>query len=285
MQKKFNKLAPFLSLLLITSSTSALEWGMTTGMQDFVVQNIVNDNSNDGIEVGDSHIPGVSIGMYLNHTNDYGINFLAKGEVFVDYDTDHLDPDHIPIWFKFGVGANGPMILLNEHHSFKWYVVMDNKQNTVSCIERQIKQNYGVGYDLKIGGFTLDLNAYVGFYYIELDDDTPANRGYTRKQIDDGEESRMLEVQMSYDFSKHWYIGATLKDYSTTAGSERLETDYIATMSYKSDWWGKGTSLNLNVEYNDYDLSRFTDSSTGVPILPFDEDILVQAYVTIPFQD
>jgi len=271
-----------------TTSLNALEWGMVTGAHDFVVPSIVNDSNNDGISSGDSHTIGLNVGMYLNHTNDYGVNFLAKGEAFLDYDKDELDPDHIPVWFKFVVGANGPMITFNDNHSFKWAVVMDNKQNTVSCIEREIRQNYGVGYDFKAGGFTLDLNMYLGFYYIEIDDDTPVNRGYTRNQTDDGEASHMFEFAMSYEFNKNWFIGASIKDYSTNAGSENLETDYNALFSYKSDWWGKGTSLNLNVEYNDYDLSRFTldnSDTNGRPILPFSEDILIQAYVTIPFND
>ena len=280
-----NRLVIVTASLMLSSALSAQEWGISAGMHDFVVQNIVNDHPKDGISSGDSHTLGLNVGMYFNHTNDYDVNFSAKGEAFLDYDKDDLDPDHIPVWFKFVLGANGPMITFNDNHSFKWYVVMDNKQNTVSCIEREIRQNYGVGYDLKAGGFTLDLNMYLGFYYIEIDDDTPVNRGYSREQTDDGEASHMFELAMSYEFNKHWYVEGSYKNYSTNAGSQRLETDYIALLSYKSDWWGKGTSLNLNVEYNDYDFSRFTDASVGVPILPFDNDLLVQAYVTIPFND
>jgi hypothetical protein len=276
------------SLLLLSSSASALEWGMSTGVQDFVVQDIVNDDPNDGISAGDSHTLGVSIGMYLNHTNKYGVDFFARGEAFVDYDTDHLDPDHIPIWFKFAVGANGSMIKLNENSSFKWYVVLDNKQNTVSCIEREIHQYYGLGYELQSGGFTLDLNAYLGFYYIELDDDTPVNRGYTRAQTDDGEASHLLEATISYEFNKSWFIKGTFKNYRANAKSQKLESDYIALLSYKSDWWGQGSSLNLNVEYNNYDFSRFTlynADTLGRPIVPFDNDMLIQAYIKIPFSN
>ena len=275
-------------LLGSTSSLSALEWGMITGAHDFIVPNIVNDSTNDGISAGDSHTVGLNLGMYLNHTNDYDINFLAKAEVFLDHDKDELDPDHVPVWFKFLLGANGPIITFNDNHSFKWYVIMDNKQNTVSCIEREIRQNYGAGYDFQAGGFTLDLNMYLGFYYIEIDDDTPINRGYTRDQTDDGEASHMFEVAMSYEFNKNWYLGASIKEYSANTGSERLETDYNALLSYKSDWWGKGSSLNLNIEYSNYDLTRFTvdNISTGNrPILPFTEDVLVQAYITIPFNE
>jgi len=288
MQKKFNKLATLLSLLLMSSSASALEWGVTTGVQNFVVLDVVNDYYADGLNAGDSYTPGVSIGMYLKHTNEYGINFLARGEAFVDYDTDHLDPDHIPVWFKFVVGVNGPMITLNANHSFRWYVVMDNKQNTVSCIEREVRQNYGVGYDLKVGGFSLDLNAYLGFYYIELDDDTPVNRGYTRAQTDDGEASHLLEAVLSYRLNKNWSIRGSYKNYRANAGSEKLETDYAALMSYESDWWGEGSSLNLNIEYNDYDFSRFSidnSDTLGRPIVPFENDMLIQAYLTIPFND
>jgi hypothetical protein len=282
------RLSVLVASLLLSSSVSALEWGMSAGMHDFVVQDIVNDTAADGISAGDSHTLGVNVGVYLNHTNDYGVNFLAKGEAFLDHDKDELDPDHIPVWFKFLIGANGPMITMNENHSFKWYVEMDNRQNTVSCIEREIRQNYGVGYEFKSGGFKFDINGYLGFYYIELDDDTPVARGYTRMQTDDGEAANMLEIAMRYEFDKHWVIDARVKDYNTNAGYTKLETDYIALVSYKSDWWGEGTSLNLNIEYNKYDFSRFTldnPATEGRPIVPFDNDMLVQAYVTIPFGD
>ena len=270
-------------LLGSTSTLSAVDWGMIAGAHDFVVQDITNDTNADGISSGDSHTLGLNVGMYVDHTTDYGIYMGAKVEAFLDHDKDELDPDHVPVWFKFLIDVNGPMIKFNDNHMFKWYVLVDNKQNTVSCIEREVRQNFGVGYDFNAGGFKLDLNAYAGFYYIEIDDDTPLHRGYTRQQTDDGEASNLLEIEMSYDIAKHWYVYGGVRHYSANAGFEKLETDYQAVLSYKTDWWGKGTSLNLNVEYNDYDLSRFQVQT--LPILPFDKDVLVQAYVTIPFQD
>jgi hypothetical protein len=273
-------------LLGASSSLSALDWGMTAGAHDFVVQDIVNDTPNDGLSAGDSHTLGLNVGVYLEHTTDYGIYLGAKAEAFLDYDKDELDSDHIPVWFKFYLDANGPMIKFNENHMFKWYVLMDNRQNTVSCVEREVRQHIGVGYNLQAGGFTLDANAYAGFYYIEIDDDTPVSRGYNRQQTDDGEASNVLELEMSYAFAHNWYVYGGVRHYSANAGFEKLETDYQALLSYKTDWWGKGTSLNLNIEYNDYDLSRFTvvnSDTQGLPILPFENDMLVQAYVTIPF--
>jgi len=273
------------TLLLVGSSSSlnAFEWGMTTGAQDFVVPNIVDDTPLDGISAGDSHTFGVNVGVYLNHTNKLGINVLAKAEALVDYDKDELDPDHIPVWFKFLVDFDGPIIALNDHNTLKWYVLMDNKQNTVSCIEREIRSHYGVGYDFAMGGFTFDINAFLGFYYIELDDDTPVNRGYTRQQTDDGEASNLMQIEMSYNLQESLLFYATLKHYSANSGFEKLETDYNALVSYKSDWLENGSSLNLSVEYSDYDFSRFYLPSVGLPIVPFDNDMLIQAYLKIPF--
>jgi len=275
-------------LLGSTSSLSAVDWGMTAGAHDFVVSGIVNDDPTDGISAGDSHTLGLNVGMYVEHTTNYGIYMGAKAEAFVDYDKDELDPDHFPVWFKFLVDVNGPMIKFNENHMFKWYVLVDNRQNTVSCIEREVRQHFGVGYDFKAGGFQLDLNAYAGFYYIEIDDDTPESRDYDETQTDDGEASNLLELEMSYTFNNNWYLYGGVRNYAANKRFKALETDYQAVLSYKTDWWGKGTSLNLNVEYNDYDLTRFTQDNAqtqGRPILPFDNDMLIQAYVTIPFQD
>jgi len=117
------KLSTISAMLLVGFSTSlnAYEWGMTAGAHDFVVQGIVDDTAADSISAGDSHTLGVNVGVYIDHTTDSGIYIGAKAEAFLDHDKDELDPDHIPLWFKFMVDVNGPMIKFNENHMFKWH--------------------------------------------------------------------------------------------------------------------------------------------------------------------
>jgi hypothetical protein len=149
--------------------------------------------------------------------------------------------------------------------------------------EREVRQHLGVGYQFQHSGFSLETNAYAGFYYIEIDDDTPVNRGYTRAETDDGEASSLLELQAQYDFGKNWSIFGGYKLYSANTGFEKLEEDIDFHLTYKdASWLYTGGTLNLKVKHTMYDLDRF--NVRPLPILPFDNDTLIQAYATIPLK-
>jgi len=252
-------------------------------VHDFVVADIVNDSPDDGIKSGTSHTLGLNIGLIARHTTSSDIHFLAKAEVFLDRDKDHLDSDHIPVWFAFSFDVYGDMYRIDEQNQFKWYVAMDNKQNTVSCIERQVRQHVGVGYEFNSDAFTFDVNAYAGFYYIEFDDDTPVARGYTRQDTDDGEASNVFEIKIKYDFSKNFACSGYAKQYSANTGMENLERDYEILMVYKNaSFLLEHSRLNFEIKHAKYSLERFFKNPPGIPILPFDNDTLFQASVTIP---
>ena len=262
---------------------SAVEYDLSVGMHNLVVQNIVNDVPADGITTKTSHTFGLNSAIYVKHETDTGIKVLAKAEVFLDYDTDHLDPDHIPIWFDFFMDVRGPLYKINSTNQLKWYIFMDNRQNTVSCIEREVRQHIGLGYETILNKLILDMNLYTGFYYIEMDDDTPVARGYTRQNTDDGEASLVVELSLKYNFTQDVSFLLHAKKYTATGGFERLEDNLEALLTYKnSSIFGDTTALHFKAKYVKYDLERFYLPSTGVPILPFNNDMLIQAYVTFP---
>lgn len=118
------------SALFLSGSLSAFDIDARVGVHDFVVTDIKNDSPNDGIEAGTSHTLGLNIGIIARHTTPSNIHFLAKAEAFLDRDRDHLDPDHIPVWFAFLLDVDGEVYKLDQNNRFKWYVLMDNKQNT-----------------------------------------------------------------------------------------------------------------------------------------------------------
>ena len=282
LQKKL-KLSFLVSVILFSSISSALDFEASVGVHDFMVSDIKNDVAADGISSGTSNTLGVNAAIYVSHQTKNNIKFLAKAEAFLDRDKDHLDPDHIPVWFDFLLDVNGPIYTLSDRSSFKWYILMDNKQNTVSCIEREVRQHIGAGYEYTNGGLTLDFNLYAGFYYIELDDDTPYARGYTRQDTDDGEASNVIEFEAKYNFNKNWSLYGNIKRYAANTGGERLEDNIETLLTYKgSDFLSDGATVNLKVKYTQYDFDRFYRPEIGVPILPFDNDTLIQAYVTLP---
>ncbi len=280
MNKKLSLLA---TAFLLGNLLHAFDVDMSVGMHDFVVSNIVNDTPDDGIKSGTSHTVGLNIGIVAKHTTPSDINFLAKAEAFWDNDRDHLDPDHIPVWFAFLFEVDGKIYKMNENNQFKWYVLMDNKQNTVSCIEREVRQHVGVGYELVRERLRFDLNAYLGFYYIEFDDDTPVARGYTRQDTDDGEASNVFEVKLAYDFTNSFSISGYAKQYSANTGTESLERDYSLLLVYKNaPFLAEKSRLNFEIKHVRYNLDRFFRNPPGIPIVPFDNDTLIQANAIIP---
>jgi hypothetical protein len=283
--KNISAIKLLLSSLLLATSLSAVDFTLSVGVHDFVVSDIKNDVATDGINAGTSHTLGLNTAIYLTHKMENGISILAKAEAFLDHDTDHLDPDHIPVWFDFLIDIDGPIYSINENDSLKWYVLMDNRQNTVSCIEREVRQHIGIGYEHIMGNLILDFNAYAGFYYIEFDDDTPVARGYNRQPTDDGEASNVLEIKGKYDFNQNWSLYAKAKRYAANTGMEKLEDNLEALLTYKGkEFLSEGASLNLKVKYAKYNLDRFFVPATGVAIVPFDNDTLIQAYITLPIE-
>ena len=274
-------------MIMACSQLNAFGFEGSIGVHDMVVPNIVNDTPNDGIEGGTSHTLGIDGGIWVKHQAPWA-NLSAKLEVFVDHDKDKLDPDHIPVWFDAFIDIDAEAWSIDEHNRFQWFVLLDNKQNTVSGIERQVRQHVGAGYNYHNDRFSLEANGYVGFYFIEFDDDTPVNRGYTRGVgLDIGEASHVLELQAHYDFTSDVHLFAGAKRYAANTGAELLQNEMQMRISFASKHlFTQGGSWNLQVKYAHYNLDHFYNPIVGRPILPFDEDILMQAYVKFPlFQD
>lgn len=282
-RKKMRKFVYIVLAWMIGVSVYAFDFRANFGVHDFIVPNIKNDTPHDGIYAGTSHTLGLNTGLSVEH-HISKVNIFAKIDVFLDHDKDKLDPDHIPVWFDSLVDIDGLMYQLNSQNSLQWFLLMDNKQNTVSSVERQVRQHVGIGYNYRNGGFSFEGNLYAGFYFLELDDDTPVNRGYVRgRKLDMGEASHMFDIQFNYDMTPKLYMGAQAKMYRANTGSDELENDLEFKMRYKtSAILVDGATMNLHIRYCKYNLDNFYDPDVGRAPLPFESEILVRAYVGIP---
>jgi len=268
---------------LLGSSLSAVTYEASVGVHDFIVTDIETGGVPEHIKDGTSHTLGLNVALWVKHTTDKNIHILGKAETLFDRDKDELDADHIPIWFDFLLDIDGPLYTLNENNHLLWYVYLDNKQNTVSCIEREIRQHVGLGYAYTNNKFMAAFNAYAGFYYIEIDDDTPVARGYGREDTDDGEASHVIEFETSYQFTDNFSVYAYAKRYAMNTGGEALEDDFLVQFDYKNaDFLNDNVGLHFKVRYINYDFDRFNKKGLP-PMLPWDNETLVQAYATIPF--
>ena len=127
-------------------------------------------------------------------------------------------------------------------------------------------------------------NLYSGFYYIELDDDTPVARGYTDQEMDDGEASMAFEVEASYDFTSDTQLYGSVKHFVANKRFKTLETDYKLVLRIQNlDFLADQATLNLMYKYNAYNFDRF--NTHPLDILPWDNDAIVQMYVLLPFLD
>jgi hypothetical protein len=258
---------------------------MSVGTHDFIVNDISDDGLLDHIPSGTSHTFGLNLGVLAKHATPGGIHILAKAEAFLDRDKDKLDPDHYPVWFDFLVDVDGVVKNIDTHNRLQWYVYMDNKQNTLSCIEREVRQHLGMGWVYYDSDFFIAFNGYIGFYYIEIDDDTPVARGYNRMELDDGEASNSFEIEGKYRLNTQWSLYAKAREYRANTGFESLETNYEFLIDYKAkkdELLAEGVSLHLKIKYTKYNFERF--NLHNVDMLPWDNDMLVQAYATIPWE-
>lgn len=277
----------FLKSLLLSSFLTPISWSATievsAGVHDFIVNGIDNPQKQPSyIESGTSHTLGLNTAVWIQHKTPSGISFTGKAQVLLDRDKDELDKDHLPVWFDFLLDIDGEIYKPNDTNSFKWYIYLDNKQNTVSCIERQVRQHIGAGWQYRDDDFMFALNGYLGFYYIEIDDDTPGARGYSRNELDNGEASNVFEAELAYKITPAWSSYANLKRYSANAGFSELETDLKLLVSYHDaiSFLAKGSSLNLQIKYNSYNFKEF--NIHPLTVLPWDSDSIVELYIKTP---
>jgi len=276
-----------LSLGLSTLSLSAGETsiGLSYGFHDMFVTDITPSTLHAG---GTSNTLGVNTSFFVEHVTDGKIHVGGDSEIYFDRDKDHLDPDHIPIWFKFNAFAYGPLLTMTDSLSFQWHIDMRNKQNTTSGIEREIKNMYGIGFDYHPDSFHMALNAYTGFFYLEIDDDAPIEFSqtqttpYKREDLGIGTSAISLMLDMSWNMTENFTILGYAQNWSSTGvGSGWLENEYMLEMNYATDGWIKKSKLHLRATHTQYNIDVFYKPEVGVPVLPWDNDTLVRAYMSI----
>ena len=162
---------------------------------------------------------------------------------------------------------------------------MDNRQNTVSCVEREIRQHIGIGWQYTRSSFRFAVGAYAGFYYIEIDDDTPVARGYNRFELDDGEASNAFAIEASYIFSKKVTLHADMKHFAANAGMETLEDNYNLLLTFRTfdSFLTDNATLNFKIKHTKYNFDRF-NTNHQYTILPWNNDTLIQAYIELPLK-
>ena len=269
-----------LTTLLSTTAYSA-DLGLTFGAHDMFVSNIDTPEF-DG---GTSHTLGANLGVFATHTTARDIKINGTLDFYLDHDKDHLDPDHIPVWYKFQFDIDGPIYQISEGLSLRWLLEMKNKINTVSSIEREVKQFLGADVEYESSSVYIALKAYSGFFYLEIDDDAPEPYGYERKDLGNGTSAISLMLDTRFKITEALLVKASLQNWSSTGvGSSWLENELVVDVSYSTEQWIKGSRVHLNIDAIKYNLDPYYRADLGVPVLPWDNDTLIRAYMSIPWK-
>ena len=278
----YSKLLASTLLCLTSLSVNALEKGITIGLSDYIVTDI---NPNPFYDGTTSHSPGINAGAFFKHTFDEDIVVGGSADVYLEHDRDHLDPDHIPVMHKIQLYGFGPIGNTRKNKDLNWLVDIRDKENTVSGIEREIKCFFGVGINSNKERSHIAFNVYTGFFFLEFDDDAPSEyAGYGRIDLDDGAPAVSAMAEGSIKLSDRFaFLGSATHWRNLEGDAEWLENEFMAEINYASNDWIKGSAVHFSVIHTHYNLAIHYRDNLGKPILPWDKDVLVRLYVSLPW--
>lgn len=256
-----------LSSLFLPSSAQAAQWRMMVGGHDFIVYQ------------ANSHTLGSGIGISFADTTESDISLFGRFNTYFDFDIDELDPDHIPIWFQSDFVAEGELVRLTETASISWFVEAFDKRNTVSSVEQQ--QKLMPGFDFSINGqrYKIGTKASAGYYALEIDDDVPKSRGYSRGDLRNSTSALSLQLYATVAFSEK--AGVNLSAQQWHDGDDWLENQYHLTLNYDAADWITDSLLVIDIIHTEYNLDSYNDPQK-LPILPWDRDTFVRVFLEYP---
>ena len=256
--------AALLVIGLALGPTASAEWQYYLGAHDLSVPDV------------DSQTFGINVTFYNDHVTDGGIALDTAVDFFLDHDKDHLDPDHIPIWWMVDFEAKKSFFEPTPNVTLDWLLDIDTKANTVSSVERQIKALPGIAAEYANASFDASLKASAGYYFLEIDDDVAKTFGYTRDDFRHSTSAVALSADIGMAIASSGRLSGSLAEWSD--GSAWLEKQFLLSMSFDTNLWRPGSKVLFEAEYTQYNLDHYVPSepttSPYSPILPWDDDVL-----------
>jgi hypothetical protein len=262
------KLACAFAALFFASAASAggtEEWRYSVGVHDFLVPDV------------NSHTYGLNAGVSMDKRTDSGRHLFGSVDIFRDRDKDHLDNDHIPIWWQIHLGSDGDFWRGNRMR-IGWTADIDTRINTVSSIERQITAlpAFVGGYDGQV--LQASLEAGAGWFFLEIDDDAPREQGYDRSGLRNSTFAYSAAAKLTLKLGESWAISGRARgwwDSNTT-----LESYYQAALRVDANrWFGGGSmkqpALVLSADYYKYNLDVYNRPNLP-PVLRWNDDLMIR---------
>jgi hypothetical protein len=194
----------------------------------------------------------------------------ASFDVYLDRDQDHLDPDHIPVWWETDLGIDGKFFSGTRKMFVGWAVTQDTRMNTVSSIERQLHLLPAVEAGFAGDWVHASLKTGIGYNFLEIDDDAPRLRGYDRTNLRQTGSAGAVTADTTFRIGDAWYVFGHAEEWRDS--DDWIQTQYVAGFRVATQRWGKGSEVAFSVESNEYNLDRF--STPGLPeVLGWDDDL------------
>jgi hypothetical protein len=257
----------FAALLLAGAAATgrADDWRYSVGIHDFAVPDV------------DSDTYGINGGVSVDKHTAAGRHVYGSAVVYVDHDQDDLDPDHIPIWWQLHAGTDGDF-RRGDHTRLGWNANVDTRINTVSGVEREILAMPALvaGYDSNM--FQASAQAAAGWFFLEIDDDVPKSRGYVREERSDFR-NNALGYSLAADMTLK--LGASFSAYGKAQewwdSHDWLETHYqVALRMAAGRSHEQSSEFVLSADFYEYNLDPYFRPNVGVPIMPWDNDVMIR---------
>jgi hypothetical protein len=257
-----------LVVLFFASAASggiAADWRYSVGIQDFDVPDV------------DSHTYGLNGSVSVDERTDSGQHFFGSFDLFLDRDKDHLDNDHIPIWWQSHLGSDGDFWRGNRMR-VGWTADFNTRMNTVSSIERQITAlpAFVAGYDGQI--LEASLEAGAGWFFLEIDDDAPREQGYDRSTLRNSTFAYATTAKLALKVGESWSVSGMAREWWDNQST--LESQYQAALRMDAGSWMGGGSMKhpaliLSADYYKYNLDVYNRPDLP-PVLRWNDDLMIR---------
>lgn len=269
------RLCHVLALLLLSTLPrwgAAADWRYAVGVHEFRVPDV------------DSATYGLTGSLLIDHRTDSGIRLFGIFDLYLDHDKDELDSDHIPVWWEVHVGADGDFWRTGPLR-LGWTFDIESRENTVGAVERQVTALPALvaGFDNGVAQFALE--AGVGWFFLEIDDDAPRVRGYSRSELPNNTRAYSFAAQLDLKLGDAWSVYARTQRWWDD--HQTLETRYTAALRLASEAWAGGclpkhSALVFSADRYEYNLDAYNKAG-GPTILAWNDDLLLKLVLEIPW--
>ena len=250
-----------LAIILACGAAEAAQWQYALGVHDMVVG-----------DVG-SGTWGVGGHAEVDDMTPASRHRYASFDVYLDHDQDHLDPDHIPVWWETNLGIEDELWKGTRKMFVGWGVELDTRMNTVSSIERQVHLLPALEAGFAGDSARASVTTGIGYNFLEIDDDAPRLRGYDRTNLRQTTSAGAVAVDATVPIGDSWEAFAHGEEWRDS--DDWIQTQYRAGFRVATDALGKGSEVAFSVESNEYNLDRY--STPGLPsVLGWDDDLMLK---------